>query len=144
MCISLSTDQKQLHMSMRLSLWLYYIYKSHWELCEMHIPKTCFPLRLVHDGSQGQHLVNRFKLHKDSSAVQWMQKSDWHPTLGPHSQGNRGPSHTKSPPVYFCKTSSWKPPPSSLLSLFISSSWAKTDKSALLDLVDWSENGSAY
>ena len=39
----------------------------------MHIPKTCFPLRLMHDGSQGQHLVNRFKLHKDSSAVQWMQ-----------------------------------------------------------------------
>lgn len=56
-----------------VSLIILYIYKSHWELCKMHIPKTCFPLRLMHDGSQGQHLVNRFKLHKDSSAVQWMQ-----------------------------------------------------------------------
>ena len=48
----------------------------------------------------------------------------------------------KSPPVYFCKTSSWKPPPSSLLSLFISSSWW-TDLARLRktwDFTDWNSS----
>ena len=112
-----------------------YVFDNEWSLLgtfQMLIANTCFAPRLLHNGSQGQHLVNRFKLHEDSLAVQWMQKSDGHPTLGPQSEGNQGPSHTKSPPVYFCKTSSWKPPPSSLLSLFISSSWTETGRSALV------------